>query len=323
MSSAAEHRVAVVGGSGFIGSHLVKRLESAGHPVLIVSRGSVPREALGRSSETALESVDIRSQAQISAALTKFRPATVYHLAAVADARESAAHMRSCMAVNAVGSLNVFEAAVEAGASLFVYGDSSKNYGNGPVPYRSDQGDAPICSYAVAKSAAWQLIQIAAAIHSISVCSIRPTAVFGPGQNFGLVQHVYDSARRKEPIRLQGGRQTRDFLYVRDAVEAFYRVMESPQAWGSAIPIGGGRELRIADWCREILEALESKVEVMEGAETARPTEIWRSYCDNSDALELLGWTPKYTFAQGIREMYGHGGLVRTLPASAAARAGG
>lgn len=309
----------MVGGTGFIGSHLVDRLEQAGHPVLVISRKSAP---VGRAhaESTRFAAVDIQSPEPVTNLLAEFRPKTVFHLAASPDGKETPSHMRECVTVNTIGTLNVFEAAVSAGSSLFVFADSSKTYGNGEVPYRSYHPLDPACSYAVAKAAAWQMVRIAAMERGIATCGIRPTIVYGPRQRFCLVQHVYECYIRGEAVRLQGGEQTRDLLYVKDAVEALYRVMNSPKAWGHAIPIGGGHEHSIAEWCRAILGHFGSNLEVIEDAEKPRPTEIWRSYCDNAEAGDLLGWQPVHSLGQGLTELYGspaNNAQAQSLAASA------
>lgn len=316
---AQDHRVVVVGGTGFIGSHLVDRLEHAGHPVLVLSRRSSAAER-AHAATTQFATVDIRLPEPVADLLAEFRPKTVFHLAASPDGKETPAHMRECVAVNTIGTMNVFEAAVSAGASLFVFADSSKTYGNGEVPYRSYHPLDPACSYAVAKAAAWQMVRIAAMERGIATCGIRPTIVYGPRQRFCLVQHVYECYLRGEAVKLQGGEQTRDLLYVKDAVEALYRVMDSPKAWGHAIPIGGGHELSIGEWCRAILGHFGSNLEVIEDAEKPRPTEIWRSFCDNAEARELLGWQPVHSLGQGLTELYGspaNNAQTQSLAASA------
>ena len=295
----AGQRICVTGGSGFIGSHLVEQLIQAKHEVLSVGRTEGPSPGKCEWAKA-----DIRSPHEIGQILRAFKPHVVYHLAALPDARESAQHMRDCVATNTVGTLNTFEAAADAGASLFVFGDSTKTYGNGNVPYRARQPESPICSYALAKAAGWRLCQMAAEGREIQICGIRPTFIYGPRQKSGLIQYVHDCFRRGEPVRLQGGKQTRDLLYVGDAVQAFIRVLHSPRAWGLSIPIGGGEERAVSDWCHAILEAFGSDLGVIEGADALRSTEIWRSYCDNLEASELLGWAPATGLLDGLRKVY-------------------
>jgi nucleoside-diphosphate-sugar epimerase len=295
------HRVAVVGGTGFIGSHLTECLVDSGHSVLVVARG---RQRLQNLEDVAgrfvFEEGDIRDRAQMGRVLKEFRPDTVFHLAAEPDAAECPEHIRACIDSNTKGTLNVLEAANAAGARLFVYADSCKVYGNGPVPYRSLQAEDPICSYAVAKSAGWRLCKAFAHGQAIRIVGLRPTFVYGPRQNFNFITFVERSVRSGEPIRIQGGKQTRDLLYVKDAATCFANMMNAENAWGQSIPIGGGREITVSDLCREVLKVLESEADIAENALAPRSTEIWRSYCDNLQIRDLTGWSPSVNLREGL-----------------------
>jgi UDP-glucose 4-epimerase len=306
--------MAVIGATGFIGSHLTETLVRQGANVLAVARSArllANLEAV--SGDCRFELADILDRDSICAVLRECRPEVVFHLAADIDAEESFNHMASSVRSNATGTANALEAASRAGAAVFVYADSCKVYGNGPVPYRKEQPEAPVCSYAIAKAAGWHLCRLASAMTGMAVCALRSTTTYGPRQNPNLITHVRDCVRRNAPVRLLGGSQTRDPLYVEDAARAFAAAAAEPAAWGSAIPIGGGRELSVEQICREIASLLGSGIEIIAGAEKPRLTEMWRSYCDNADAGALLGWSPAVSLKEG---------LARTLGVSAAAPCG-
>ncbi len=294
-------RIAVLGATGFIGSHLVERLVAEGAEVLAVARTAAH---LGRlravRSDCAIALCDVRDFDSLLRALHIFRPEIVYDLAAHPDGPETFAHFTQGIEINGIGLVNALHAASRAGAGLFVYGDSTKVYGNAGVPYRASAPPAPVCSYAVLKSAGWQLCQLAASCSDLRVSALRPTFVYGPRQGPNLVSRVIACAAASQPVRLQGGCQTRDPLYIDDAVEAFAAVPRHEAAWGHAIPIGGGRELTIASLCDAVLAALAVRVPVLADAEPPRPTEVWRSSSDNGDAHRLLGWEPRVSLATGL-----------------------
>ncbi len=297
----AGRKVAVVGATGFIGSHLTEHLVRAGASVLAVAhtrRRAGNLNAVAGHCSFAL--ADMLQRDSITPALAAFGPEVVFHLAAEADRDESFAHMTGSIESNAIGTANVLEAAARAGTAVFVYADSCKVYGNGPVPYRAAQPDAPVCSYAVGKAAGWRLCLLTQQVTGMSVCSLRSTFIYGPRQNPNLITHVEDCVRRNAPVQLLGGSQTRDLLYVGDAVRAFAAIAATPPAYGCAIPIGGGRELSVIQICREIIRHLGGGVEVIAGAHKPRLTEIWRSYCDNAEAAEMLGWSPKVGLSGGL-----------------------
>lgn len=293
-------KVAVVGGTGFLGSHLVEHLLSTGHQVLAVSRGVRRVNPLPDHPLLTFEAADICDRASIHAALRTFHPEVVYHLACEPDGGESPDHIHACLDSNTRGTVNTLLATIASDASLFVFADSSKVYGNGPVPFRSTQPEDPICSYAIAKAAGWRLCSLLASRCNVKIVGLRPTFIYGPRQNFNLLTYVEQSARNNQPIKIQGGSQTRDLLYVKDAVLCFAAMMEAPRAWGRSIPIGGGFEINTHDLCREILSVLGSDMEIHGDSKAIRQTEIWRSYCDNAEICEVAPWSPRVSLREGL-----------------------
>lgn len=297
----AGRRMAVIGATGFIGSHLTEHLAASGATLLAIARSAGRAPNLAAAADRCrLAFSDILDRSSICAVLRAFQPEAVFHLAADIDAEETFPHIASSLQSNTLGTANVLEAASAAGARVLVYADSCKVYGNGPVPYRRSQPDAPICSYAIAKAAGWQLCRLASSITGMAVCSIRSTSAYGPRQNPNLITHVRDCVRRNVPVRLLGGSQTRDLIFVEDVVRAYAAAASEPAAWGSAVPIGGGLELSVADICRRIVTLLGSRIEVLADAQQPRLTEIWRSYCDNAEARELLSWSPAVSLDEGL-----------------------
>ncbi len=293
--------MAVIGASGFIGSHLTERLIREGAEVLALIRSfSRVGNLASTSADCALAVCDICDRDQIVGVMRRFKPEIVYHLAGHPDANESMAHIAECMRVNGVGAANVLEATRDCGSRLLVYGDSTKVYGNGPVPHRGDGPVQPICSYAIVKAAAWQLYALATSFSDLKVVGLRPTFVYGPRQNRNVITYVRECAIAGRPIRLQGGSQTRDPLYIDDAVDAFVSAAVTPEAWGHSIPVGGGHELTVSSLCAAVLTAINASVPIVPDAEKERSTEIWRSYCDNTEAERLLAWRPRTSLPEGL-----------------------
>jgi nucleoside-diphosphate-sugar epimerase len=298
-------RIAVLGGTGFIGSHLVERLVAEGAEVLATGRNLANLDRLARvRADCSVALCDLRDAEDVTRTFAMFRPEIVYHLAAHPDGPETFDQFASCIAVNGSGLVNALRASAACGAELFVYGDSTKVYGNGQVPFRASQEAAPLCSYAVVKAAGWQLCQLAAGCSSLQVASLRPTFVYGPRQSRNIVTHVRDCVAAGRPVRLQGGRQTRDPLYVEDAVAAFAAVPLHRRAWGHAIPIGGGHEMSVTSLCDTVLSALGARNPILEDGEPPRSTEVWRSSSDNADAYRLLDWTPRVPLQLGLARTF-------------------
>lgn len=304
MSRLTSRRCAVVGATGFIGSHLSERLVADGAHVLAIARSNTRRARLA-SIERQLEfaACDVMVDGALAPVLTRFAPDIVFHLADHPDGAETFSQMRRAIVVNALGAVGVLEAATAAGADLFVHGDSAKVYGNGPAPFRADEPVQPICSYAVAKAAAWQLCQVAAASGGPAIVGLRPTLVYGPRQGANLIEYVRSCAAAGRPVRLLGGEQTRDPLFVADAVDAFVLAATAPAARGHAIPIGGGQEISVVDLANRVTRALGC-AGTFEPPAPPRTTEIWRCVADNRDADRLLGWRPSTSLDAGLARTF-------------------
>ncbi len=297
-----QRRVAVVGATGFIGSHLTDRLIREGADVLAITR-SVSRlgNLAAASTDCVLALCDICDRSQIVGVMRRFQPEVVFHLAAHPDAAESPAHVAECVRVNGAGAANVLEASRDAHAQLIVYGDSTKVYGNGPVPHRSDSPLLPICSYAILKAAAWQLYTLSTSFSDLKVVGLRPTFVYGPRQNYNVITHVRECAAGRRPVRLLGGSQTRDPLFIDDVIDAFVAAAVTPAAWGQSIPVGGGNEMTVSSLCATVLAAIGDEVPIVVDPASQRPTEITRSFCDNLEAERLLAWRPRTSFVDGLK----------------------
>jgi nucleoside-diphosphate-sugar epimerase len=300
----AGRRVAVVGGTGFIGSHLAERLVADGADVLAVARGTGRLSQLTAiRGECVIGLADICDPDAITRMFRRFRPEVVFHLAAHPDASESFGQAAACMRINGLGLVNTLHAAAAAGAEVFVYGASAKDYGNAAVPYRAALPANPICSYAIVKTAGWQLCQLASSFSPLKTVALRPTFVYGPRQTYNVITYARDCVTAGHPIRLQGGSQTRDPLYIDDAVDAFVSVAAAPRAWGHAVPIGGGQEITVRALCEAVVGVLHADVPVVADAQQPRATEIWRSNSDNADARRLFDWTPRTTLAAGLARL--------------------
>jgi len=308
-------RIAVIGATGFIGSHLVERLIEEGADILAVARTDKRRSNLAALNEGyRLALCDITDQHGVMALFKDFKPELVFHLACHPDGKESFEQVRMSMNVNALGVANVLEAGHASGVSVFILADSVKVHGNFGAPATCDSKLEPLCSYAIAKSAAWHLCRLYSTMTGISVVGIRPTFVYGPRQNWNLVRYVADCIRQGGKVKLQGGWQTRDPLHISDAVEAFLLAAISPSAYGFSIPVGGGQEMTITDMCHAILRAANAHNKIELAAEELRITEIWRSFVDNEDARRLLGWSPHIPFNSGLADLFDQDKHVSNTP---------
>jgi nucleoside-diphosphate-sugar epimerase len=305
--SLVDLRVLVTGGSGFLGSHLVEHLAREGAIVAALARTEGKLPLLNKNTNFAFYGCDLTDETGTIKALKSFAPQVVFHLAAMPDANECLRQSKLTIHNNLISTVNTLEAFRLCGPGLLVYIDTCKVYGLTEVPYRENMAMKPISSYAIAKAAAWEFCCLYNRLYGIPTVCVRPTTIYGPRQNYNLISFVVESVlSNKQEIRLCGGDQTRDLLFIDDAIEAFLIAAKYRRGIERrVINIGGGLELSVVEITRRIMELMESRLPIIEDTNRARPTDMLRSYCDNIEAMDMLGWRPKTSLKTG---------LIKTIP---------
>jgi len=296
-----QKNVLVTGACGFIGGHVVERLLELGANVTTLDR-HVPAGIIERSGVRYIQCL-LENAGDVIRLIRHASPDVIIHLAAQPDGAET--HQQACMAIssNITGTVNVLEGMRQSGCQTLIFGDSTKDYGNCAVPYRESMADDPLGSYAISKSTAWKLCKLYQNLHGLNVISIRPTLIYGPGQPFNLFTYVTESVLSgKTEVRLMGGSQTRDPLYIDDAVMAYLlAATDAESVNGHAISIGGGHERTVESIAREMIRLMGSNIPVVIDEQEMRPTDMRRSYCDNHDAQVLLDWKPEVDLESGLQ----------------------
>lgn len=301
----AKKRVLVTGASGFMGSHLVERLTCAGTRIAALARSSIGKLAEIDAQHTfSFFLCDLLDAEETKEVVKSFAPEIVFHFAAHPDGRESFEQTHAAIQGNLIATLNILEAFRLCGGELFIYGDSCKVYGNSAVPYREAMPMKPESSYAIAKAGGWELCDFYRQLHGIATVSIRPTLIYGPRQSYNLISYVVDCVlAHKREVRLDGGSQTRDPLYIDDAIDALLATARLGQrVSGRVVNIGGGTEISVSALASMVIELMGSRIPVVPLPERARPTEMWRSYTDNLEAQAILRWRPRTELRNGLEQ---------------------
>ncbi len=296
-------RALVTGSSGFVGSHLVRRLLADGHEVTGFD-AQPPRRPLEPGAE-GWRNIrgDIRDEATVRAAMAEARPEVVYHLAAQVSVSVSMREPRLDIETNVLGTTLLAQAAAEAGARRFVNTSSGgAMFGEPPVIPADDETEPrPQSFYGASKVAAELYLQIIQAETGMSVASVRPANIFGPWQDphgeAGVVAiFTRRMLRNEDVVVFAPGTDTRDYVYVDDVVSALVLAGDAPR--GEMCVVGTGVETSTLD----IFHALAR----LTGYERApvmgppRPGDIPRIALDARRAREAWGWQPAVTFEDGL-----------------------
>ena len=304
-------RALVTGGAGFIGSNLVDALLARGDEVTVVDDLTTGRRenldgALAGGAE--LLEQDIRDAGALAGVFERARPDVVFHLAAQIDVRRSVAETAFDARVNVEGTVNMLEAARGAGVRRFVNTSTGGAiYGEGRIlPAPEDHPVAPEAPYGQSKFAAEGYCDLYARLHGLSTISLRYGNVFGPRQDplgeAGVIAIFCGSLLAgKRPTIFGDGRQTRDYVYVGDVVEANFAAAESEVA--GPVNIGRGEPASVLD----LVAALGRLAGRDLDPELAprRPGEVQDIHLDTSRARAELNWKARVELEEGLERTLG------------------
>lgn len=298
----------VTGGAGFIGSHLVEAILERGGRVRILDNFSTGKRETVELFGGAVEVIegDIRSFQIVREAVQDVD--CVLHQGALPSVPRSLKDPITTNEVNVGGTLNVLEAARDAGVSRVVFASSSSVYGPGrELPKREEMLPQPISPYAVSKLAGERYCHVFTKTFGVETVALRYFNVFGPRQD---PQSAYAAFIPKfvrgildgSPLVIDGdGSQSRDFTYIRNVVQANILAAHVEGIAGHVFNIACGVNLSINDVVDHIRKATKLKGNVSYGE--VRAGDVSHSLADIDLAKELMGYRPEITAQEGLDEV--------------------
>jgi len=297
-------RVLITGASGFIGSHLTRRLVAEGadvHAVTSAVSSVYPIRLVDVRQHIVLHEANLTDRSAMDAVVAEARPAVVWHLGAFTHVGKSWHRVDECIQTNIQGTVNLLEALDGSGYRRFVYTGTSEIYGDVAVPFREDGPVMPISPYSVSKYAGERYCRMFRQGRGWPIVMLRPFNAYGPWQTPDrVIPEIIVRALRGQPLRMTRGIQTREFNFVEDLADGFLKAGLAPDIEGEIINLGCGEEVSMRNVAETILELLGNPVAPEFGALPDRPTEIWRMYSDNAKARGLLGWGPTHSLRDGL-----------------------
>jgi GDP-4-dehydro-6-deoxy-D-mannose reductase len=303
--------VLVTGASGFVGAHLLRALAEQGRREIVAATvGDVVPS--GSPEGVRWIELDVSSTASVAAAVRESRPTQIYHLAGQSSVSRSFAAPLETWEVNATGTLRLVEALRSAGCrdARVLLISSAEVYGAVDVavqPIREETPLRPITPYGASKAAA-EAAAIQAAAQGLDVVIARSFNHVGPGQDerFALpsmarqLVAIRDGAG--EPVLRVGNLEVdRDFLDVRDVVEAYLRLMDRGVS-GVAYNVCSGVARSLRSVVAELVELSGTGARVEVDAERVRPADIPLLVGDAS-RLRSLGWEPEFALPRTLRDL--------------------
>jgi len=295
--------VCVIGGAGFIGSHLVDKLIEKGYCNVLVLDNFISGCLENINKKAEWLKFDIRSSPSTLAVLLKnAQIEEVYHLAAEPFIPECFERPQEFFEVNAMGTLNVLLACEKAGVKKIIYYSSSEIYGSKKGKITEQDMPFPHSTYAVSKLAGDRLAFTLFKEQKIPVVILRQFNVYGKRESHEyVIPEIISQLSKSSTVYLGNIKAERDFTYVKDAAEMAIRLMEKGKV-GEVYNCGSGQFYSVKEIAEKIAELMGKKIEIKIDKKRLRPFDVDRLWCDNSKICQTINYFPETSLEDGLRK---------------------
>lgn len=305
-------KILVTGGAGFIGSHLVKRLIEEEHKIVVVDNFNDYYDPLLKEKRIKIflkglkfkiYRIDISDYKKLERVFRENKFDKIVHLAAQAGVRYSLTHPHVYLRSNVDGTLNLLELAKKYKVKDFIYASSSSVYGgNKKILFsEKDRVDNPISLYAATKKADELMAYTYHYLYGLNCVGLRFFTVYGPwGRPDMALFKFMKNILAGKPIEVYGqGRMSRDFTYVNDIIDGILRVVDRTFKY-EIFNLGRSQPEKLMDFIKLIEKNVGKKAKKkMMGMQ---PGDVRATWADVSKARRLLGYRPKVSLEEGVKE---------------------
>lgn len=298
-------KILVTGGAGFIGSHVVEAYLNDGHEIVVIDNLSTgKREYL--PNQTKFYQIDITSAQEVQQLVANEKPDVINHHAAHIQVGYSVQDPIFDAQNNILGTINLLEAAQQAGTvkQIIFASTGGAMYGNQPTPFREDMPALPLSPYGVSKRSAELYLNYYQSQYHINYVVLRYANVYGPRQNphgeSGVVAIFLEKIMKGEQPVINGkGTNTRDYVHVKDVARANLSALQFGNS--GIFNIGTGIETSANEVFNIVAKHSGYQQKAQHGP--ARPGEQQTSSLDSSLAKQKLSWEPTVSFEDGVADL--------------------
>ncbi|MFZ5933174.1 MAG: NAD-dependent epimerase/dehydratase family protein [Patescibacteria group bacterium] len=315
MSFWKNKKVLITGTNGFVGGNLTKRLIGKGAKVIALTRNGIKPPSLLTlenlvSKIHKVEKGSLLDFNEVNRIVSRNKLDYIFHLAAQPLIEVGHVNPIETFDVNIRGTWNLLEAARQNKVKKIVVASTTHVYGDNPnLPYKEEYYPQPSRPYETSKAAADLLAQTYSDTYGLEVEIPRFVNLYGPGDfNFSrIVPKVILPILKKENPEVWDVGAVRDFLYIDDAIDAYLVLVEKNLPKEKRVRVfnfGSGKPMEIIKLAQRILRIARdpSLKLVIKGVPEEREKEILKQYVSVAKAKRLLGWRPKYTLDEGLKE---------------------
>lgn len=301
----------VTGGAGFIGSNIVEELLKRGQNVRVLDNFSTGKRENLKDFEKDIDLIegDVRSYHIVKQAVSGMD--IVLHQAALPSVPRSVRDPITTNDVNVGGTLNMLDASKDEGIKRFVFASSSSIYGDTiELPKHEGMAPNPLSPYAVSKLAGESYCKVFAKIYGLQTIVLRYFNVFGPKQDPNsqysavIPRFIRLINNNQSPIIFGNGKQTRDFTYVENIVDANLLASETDCESGIVMNCACNEQIEL-NYLVESINHLAGK-NIPPIYNDIRKGDIMHSYAKIEFAEKIIGYKPKMNFLYGLEKTYNY-----------------
>ena len=299
----------VTGGTGFVGSHLCESLLDKGNKVICLdnlSSGKIDNiSEIKKNDKFVFIKGDANKIKDVEPIFKKYRFDGVFHYAAVVGVKRTLENPLSVLE-DIDGIKNILELSLKNGKPKVIFSSSSEVYGEPKeLPEKEDSVIDAKLPYASVKLIGENFFEAYWQKHNLKTCSLRFFNVYGPRQessDYGFVVSIFikQVLDGKSPIVFGDGSQTRDFVYIKDNIEASIRAMESDKSVGQVINIGTGESLTILDLAKMVIKCSGKEGKIKPKLVKNERIDIKHRSSEITKMIKLLDFHPAVSLEDGL-----------------------
>jgi nucleoside-diphosphate-sugar epimerase len=300
MNTSNNNRLLVVGGSGFIGQHVVKKALKEGFKTTVLSKNNCNN--INELSGIEYLVADISHKESLKIALKSKVFDYVINLGGYVDHVNYSNGGDKVYDVHFNGVRNLIDCLDKSRIKSFIQIGSSDEYGNNPAPQSEAQREAPISPYSCAKAASTHFLQTLYKTEDFPVVILRPFLVYGPGQGGErFIPQIIKGCMNNQKFPTSKGEQLRDFCFIGDFIQAVFFALDNSDAYGEVINIASGNAISVKKIIDIIMDLVDSG-QPQFGSIAYRNGENMNLYADIKKAKKLLNWKPNTSIRYGLKK---------------------
>jgi nucleoside-diphosphate-sugar epimerase len=299
-------RILVTGAAGFIGSHVARACVREGAEVACILRpGSNPWRLQDAQSVVKRYDADLEDASLVTKTMKDFNPDILLHLATSVNRARDLDIYTAQHTSNTLSTLNLVRSALDSpNLTHFVHTGTIEEYGRGDVPFQESQREDPITPYSLTKHESVRIVMYAAREHGLPATTLRPSLTYGPLQNSRMfISSFIRAALTTKRFDMSPGEQSRDFLHVNDAANAYLLAASANNINGKIFNVATGVETKLKDAAEQLSALFNNDIEINYGAYPCDPNvETMRCFMENSKIREQLNWQPTINLQDGLAQ---------------------